>query len=64
MTMSVFRSFDTEGFDPSSVDALPVLFVSSVISGNLSVSYPLYTNEHFATESFGSHKLAVSEYTP
>jgi len=61
--MPVFRSFDTEGFDSSSVDALPVLLVSSVISGNLSVSYPLYTNEDFATEAFGSQQLAVSEYT-
>lgn len=62
-TLSISRSFDATEVDLSSVDALPVLLVSSILSGNLSLAYPSYTNEQFATESFGSHRLVVSRFS-
>jgi hypothetical protein len=49
-TLRVDQSFDATRIDLSSVDASPVLLVSSILSGNLSVVYPMYTNEQFAVE--------------
>jgi hypothetical protein len=63
MTMSITRSFNTTGSDLSSVDALSVLLVSSILSGNLSVDYPPGTNEQFAVESFGTEDVVAGGYT-
>ena len=63
MIMSISSSFDATGVDLSSIDALPVLLVSSILSGNLSLSYPLYTNEQFAVASFSPQKIVAGEYT-
>jgi hypothetical protein len=52
-TLSISRSFNATNVDLGSVDALPVLLVSSILSGNLSVGYPPGTDEQFAVESFG-----------
>ncbi|KAG9692561.1 hypothetical protein KCU95_g7404, partial [Aureobasidium melanogenum] len=46
------RRFDDTNFDASLVDALPVLAVSSIMSGNISVAYPSHTNEFIAIEPF------------
>jgi hypothetical protein len=62
-TMSITRSFDATTTDLSSVDALPVLLVSSILSGNLSVTYPPYTNEQVAAESFKLDHHVAGEYT-
>lgn len=43
-TLSVNRTFHATGSDLGSVDATPVLLVSSIFSPNLSVTYPMYTN--------------------
>lgn len=46
------RRFDASNFNASLVDALPVLAVSSIMSGNISVTYPSHTNEFIAIEPF------------
>lgn len=46
------RRFDASNFDVTLVDALPVLAVSSIMSGNISVAYPSHTNEFIAVEAF------------
>jgi hypothetical protein len=63
-TMDVVRKFDATRSDLSSVDAAPVLLVSGILSANLSMGYPEYTNQQFAVEWFSSSAFSADgEYT-
>jgi hypothetical protein len=53
-TLNIVRTFDATGSDLNSVDATPVLLVSSILSGNLTATYPVYTNQQFAVEWISS----------
>jgi hypothetical protein len=54
-TMSVLSRFDTAAMDANTTtDSFPVLIATSILSGNLSIGYPLNTNEFYATEPFVS----------
>ena len=50
--MHVDGRFDDSEFNAALVNGLPVLAVSSLMSGNLTVPYPSYTNEEYAIEPF------------
>jgi len=61
-TMSVMSRFDTASLNESTtIDSFPVLIATSILSGNLSIEYPLYTNEFYAAEPFlpASHVQGV-----
>jgi hypothetical protein len=59
-TLSVNRTFDATRSDLSSVDATPILLVSSILSLNLSVTYPMYTNQRFATDWISSPAFSAA----
>lgn len=61
-SMLITYSFATTRINMSSIDARPVLLVSNILSRNLSVAYPAYTNERFAVQPFVPHEATVCEY--
>lgn len=54
--MTRYPSFNTASLDLSSIDARPVLIVSSILSGNLSIAYPANTNEQFVVGSLSPER--------
>lgn len=44
--------FASDSFDGGSVGASPMLIASTILSENLSIQYPSYTNKDYAVESF------------
>lgn len=59
--MTVTSRFSDTGLNRGSNDSFPVLIASSVLSGNLSIAFPPYTNGDYATESFESQFHINSE---
>ena len=51
--ISLLSTFNGNEFNISAVDSFPVLAVSSILSGNLSIDYPSSTNADYAVDSFG-----------
>jgi hypothetical protein len=51
-TVSVLSAFDGARFDSTAVDSFPVLAISSIFSGNLSIDYPPNTNADHAVDIF------------
>jgi hypothetical protein len=51
--VSVMSTFDGTRFNTSAVDSFPILAVSSILSGNLSIEYPASTNADYAVDTFG-----------
>jgi hypothetical protein len=57
-TVSVLDRFDGSRFNANAVDSFPVLVVSSILSGNLSVDYPSGTGIDYAVNTFSiQHSL-------
>jgi hypothetical protein len=50
--ISVLSTFDGTLFNSSEVDSFSILAVSSIISGNSSISYPPNTNKDHAVDNF------------
>jgi hypothetical protein len=50
--VSVLSAFDGSQFNATAVDSFPVLAVSSIFSGNLSITYPPSTNIDHAVDTF------------
>lgn len=59
--MTVTSRFGDTGLNRGSNDSFPVLIASSVLSKNLSIAFPPYTNGDYATESFESQSHINSE---
>jgi hypothetical protein len=51
-TVSVLSAFEGTRFDATAVDSFPVLAISSIFSGNLSLNYPPNTNVDHAVDNF------------
>jgi hypothetical protein len=51
-TVSVLSAFDGTSFNATAVDSYPILAVSSILSGNLSMDYPPSTNIDHAVDIF------------
>jgi hypothetical protein len=51
-TVTVTSTFDGTRFNASVVDSFPLVVVSSILSGNLSIDYPLSTNMDYAVDTF------------
>ncbi|KAH0014302.1 hypothetical protein KCU78_g8740, partial [Aureobasidium melanogenum] len=51
-TPMAVRKFNNSNLNITIVNALPVLAVSGIMSGNISVAYPAYTNQFSAIEPF------------
>lgn len=52
ISMSLQDRFDALNFNTSMVNTLPVLVAANILSGNLSLTYPLGTNQQYAVQSF------------
>ncbi|KAG9650167.1 hypothetical protein KCU64_g9164, partial [Aureobasidium melanogenum] len=57
--MTVSSRINDSSFDQNVIDSSPVLSALTIISGNLSMEYPLGTNQQFATDVFSPSKEAV-----
>lgn len=62
--MTVSSRINDSSFDQNVIDSSPVLSALTIISGNLSMEYPLGTNQQFATDVFSPSKEAVGLYYP
>jgi hypothetical protein len=51
-TVSILSAFDGTRLDSTTVDSFPVLAISSIFSGNLSINYPPNTNADYAVDIF------------
>lgn len=56
------RRFNNSSPNITIIDALPVLAVSGIMSGNISVAYPPYTNQVSAIEPFTPIRKADGEF--
>lgn len=54
--MTLSSRIDDSSFDLSVIDSSPVLSALTIISGNLSMEYPLGTNQQYATDVFSTSK--------
>ena len=50
--VTVSSTFDGSKFRPSAVDSFPILVISSIFSGNLSIEYPPGTGVEYAVDKF------------
>lgn len=51
-TMSLTSQLDAASFNISQITSIPILAATTILSGNLSITYPPNTNDRYATESF------------
>lgn len=56
--MTISSRINDTVFDQSVIDSSPILSALTVVSGNLSMKYPLGTNQQYATDVFGTSKKA------
>jgi hypothetical protein len=61
-TVSVLNTFDGSRFNASAVDSFPVLVVSSILSGNLSIDYPPGTGVDYAVDTFIVHTALDGQF--
>ncbi|KAH0283938.1 hypothetical protein KCU62_g8649, partial [Aureobasidium sp. EXF-3399] len=53
-SMALSSRINNTLFDQNLIDSSPVLSAMTLLSGNLSMAYPLGTNQQYATDMFGS----------
>ncbi|KAG9557915.1 hypothetical protein KCU71_g10548, partial [Aureobasidium melanogenum] len=56
--MTISSRINDSAFDQNVIDSSPVLSALTIVSGNLSMKYPLGTNQQYAADVFGTSKEA------